>query len=132
MRAYQALEARSSDHIRSLGLTPAQFDVIAALGDAPGMTPTQLTNKTLITKGTLTGVVDRLVAKGLLRRTQHQADRRCQFVTLTKKGSRLYQVVVPAHFAYLDRFVAGYSVADHAQAQAVLMRLTNAFGLRSA
>lgn len=127
VRAYQAFEARSAEHVRSLGLTPPQFDVIATLGNTSGMTPTQLTQKTLITKGTLTGVVDRLAAKGLVIRTANEADGRSQRVMLTKKGARLFRIVFPAHLAYMERFLAEYSARDHAQIQAMLERLRGAF-----
>ena len=56
---YQAFGVYSSAHMRSLGLTPAQFDIVVTLGNTPGMTTMQLSEKTLITKGTLTGVVGR-------------------------------------------------------------------------
>ena len=58
-------------HIKSLRLTPSQFDVIATLGDTEGLTCSELSAQTLVTKGTLTGVLDRLVSKGLIRRGKH-------------------------------------------------------------
>lgn len=62
-RAYQAFSAYSNAHVRQFDLTPAQFDVIATLGNSQGMTMGDIGEKNLITKGTLTGVVDRLVQK---------------------------------------------------------------------
>ena len=63
VRCYQTFSAYSAAHLRTLGLTPPQFDIVATLGNTPGMTPKEVGEKTLITKGTLTGVVDRLAAK---------------------------------------------------------------------
>ena len=37
VRAYQAFEMYSCAHIRTLDLTPSQFDIIATLGNTPGM-----------------------------------------------------------------------------------------------
>ena len=34
---YQAFEVYSAVHIRSLDLTPPQFDIVATLGNTPGM-----------------------------------------------------------------------------------------------
>jgi DNA-binding MarR family transcriptional regulator len=45
----------------------------------------ELGERTLITKGTLTGVVDRRVTKGLVPRTSDITDSRRQIVQLTKK-----------------------------------------------
>ena len=70
---YQAFESHSAAHIRTLDLTPAQFDLLATLGNTAGMSFKELGEKTLITKGTLTGVVDRMVAKRLVRRARQAA-----------------------------------------------------------
>jgi DNA-binding MarR family transcriptional regulator len=103
---YQAFEIYSSSHVRSLGLTPAQFDIVATLGNTPGMTARELGDKTLITKGTLTGVVDRLVDKKLVRRVALPSDGRCQIVQLTKQGEKLFARVFPAHLAHMERAFA--------------------------
>ena len=42
VEAYLAFELTESRHIKSLRLTPSQFDVIATLGDTDGMTCSEL------------------------------------------------------------------------------------------
>ena len=106
---YQAFEIYSSAHVRSLGLTPAQFDIIATLGNTPGMTAGELGEKTLITKGTLTGVVDRLVDKKLVRRAALPSDGRCQIIQLTAQGDKLFARIFPAHLAHMERAFARLS-----------------------
>lgn len=101
-RCYQAFEQCSAQHIRQCGLTPPQFDVIATLGNTPGMRFRELGERTLITKGTLTGVVDRLVARGLVERCAHPEDRRSLLVRLTVDGEDCFNTVFPAHLAYMQ------------------------------
>ena len=101
--AYQAFEAYSSAHIRTLDLTPAQFDIIATLGNTPGMPFKELGEKTLITKGTLTGVVDRLTDKKLVQRVASPSDGRSQTVQLTPQGEALFERIFPDHLAHLQR-----------------------------
>jgi DNA-binding MarR family transcriptional regulator len=127
VQCYQAFEAYSAAHIRALGLTPPQFDVIATLGNTPGMTATELGEKTLITKGTLTGVVDRLVDRGWVERAAHGSDRRCQIVRLTKSGAALFAKVFPAHMAHVAAGFAGASVAEHTRWQTALRALEQRF-----
>lgn len=122
-RCYQAFEAYSAAHIRKLGLTPAQFDIVATLGNTTGMTATELGEKTLITKGTLTGVVDRLIARDWVERVAHASDGRCQIIRLTASGVGLFERVFPAHLAYLQRRFAGASAKDHGNWQAALHSL---------
>ena len=123
VRTYQAFERYSASHIQSLGLTPAQFDVVATLGNTEGMNPKQLGGKTLITKGTLTGVVDRLLAKGLVQRLPDPHDGRGQIVRLTAQGQALFEQVFPAHGAHLSQAFSRLSGAQLATTQQALQVL---------
>lgn len=127
VQCYQAFETCSGAHIRGLGLTPPQFDIIATLGNTRGMTATELGEKTLITKGTLTGVVDRLIARGWVERVAHESDGRCQIIRLTRSGEALFAQVFPAHLAYMDACFAGSSRAEHTRWQAALRELEQVF-----
>jgi DNA-binding MarR family transcriptional regulator len=127
VQAYQAFESCSGTHVRTLGLTPPQFDIIATLGNTSGMTATELGEKTLITKGTLTGVVDRLVARGWVERIAHDSDRRCQIIRLTPAGEALFEQVFPAHLAYFARCFATASAAQHRRWQSALRELAGLF-----
>jgi len=126
-RCYQAFETYSSAHLRTLGFTPPQFDIIATLGNTSGMTSKELGEKTLITKGTLTGVVDRLMAKGLVRRIASLTDGRCQIVQLTKKGEALFAKTFPLHIAYLQCAFTGFKAGDYEQVETALRKLREAF-----
>jgi MarR family 2-MHQ and catechol resistance regulon transcriptional repressor len=101
-QCYQAFERYSSAHIQSLDLTPPQFDVIATLGNTEGMSFRELGQRTLITKGTLTGVVDRLEAKGLAVRCSCPQDARSTLVSLTRAGERIFDRAFPAHVEHLQ------------------------------
>lgn len=125
--ACQAFEAYSSAHVRSMSLTPAQFDIVATLGNTPGMSPKELGERTLITKGTLTGVIDRLVAKKIVRRSASPSDGRCQVIQLTTQGEKLFARVFPAHVAYLQHALAGFPAADMAGMAEHLRLMKTAF-----
>jgi DNA-binding MarR family transcriptional regulator len=100
-RTFQAFEGFSSPHIRSLGLTPVQFDVIATLANQEPMTFKELGEKTLISKSSLTGVVERMVQKGLVSCIENEVDARSQKLMLTSKGQKTFDKVFPAHLAHL-------------------------------
>lgn len=127
VRCYQAFEAFSNAHIRSTGLTPPQFDIIATLGNTQGMTCKELGQRTLITKGTLTGVLDRLEARGLIQRLVSETDRRSQTILLTPIGNDLFQRIFPAHMAHTGQVFADLGAQEQAVAQAALRRLRQAF-----
>ena len=127
VNTYQAFEIYSSAHIRLLDLTPPQFDIVATLGNTPGLPPKELGKKTLITKGTLTGVVDRLVDKGLVRRVASPSDGRSQIVQLTRAGEKLFERIFPAHMEHMQHVFAQLSPEELDGITAGLHRLREAF-----
>jgi DNA-binding MarR family transcriptional regulator len=131
VEAYAAFLLVDNRHIRSMKLTPSQFDVIATLGDTHGMNCSELSAKTLVTKGTLTGVLDRLVAKGLIRRHDVKSDRRRTHVQLTEKGNALFQKTFAAHIAFIrPYFERAFSQKDAETARSLLLRLRDSFHAR--
>lgn len=120
---YQAFETRSGRHVRRLGLTPAQFDIIATLGRTPGMNFKELSEKTLITKGTLSGVIDRMVERGWLLREPMQADGRKVLIRLTAEGGALFERVFPEHIDYLQSSFSDFSAQELDAIDAQLRRL---------
>lgn len=128
VEAYLAFWRVGSRHIRSMRLTPSQFDVIATLGDTNGLTCSELSSQTLVTKGTLTGVLDRLVAKGLIKRHDVKQDRRRTHVQLTEKGNALFRKSFVEHIAFIrPYFERALSQQDAETARVLLLRLRDSF-----
>lgn len=127
VRTYQAFTRCDEEHIRQLGLTLPQFDVIATLGNTQGMMMTQIAEKTLTTKGTLTGIVDRLEQKGLVQRVVPPENRRCFIIVLTPVGEAIFNRVFPAHIEYMKERLKALTPAEMAQIQASLQRLRSLF-----
>ena len=124
---YDQVFRASARHIESLGLTPAQFDVIATLGDTPGMTCKQLGEGTLITKGTLTGVLDRLEERGLVSRSRGERDSRQVYVKLTPEGEKVFQATFQPHVDHLGRHFAGIPLERQTQLTELLRELQQSF-----
>ena len=116
----QAFEGYSSAHIRSTGLTVTQFDVLATLGNQPPMTCKELGEKTLILKGTMTGVLERLEAKGLIEKAPNEEDGRSYKIALTKSGKALFEQAFPAHLKHLETAFKKLDKAEMEQAVAAL------------
>ncbi|MGV7210945.1 MarR family winged helix-turn-helix transcriptional regulator [Oxalobacteraceae bacterium A2-2] len=119
----QGFERLSGEHVRRCGLTHAQFDIIATLGNTPGMTYKELGEKTLITKGTLTGVIERMEAKGLVERERNADDKRSYFVRLTPAGERLFEDVFPRVVSHGSAVFAHYTDADFTALENTLSEL---------
>ena len=127
VRAYQAFSAYSEAFVRQHDLTPAQFDVIATLGNTQCMSMGDIGEKTLITKGTLTGVVDRLIKKGLVTREVPPENRRSVIVKLTAEGDALFEQVFPAHIADMKQHFDSFNPSELELLKVLLGRLRQAF-----
>lgn len=127
VRTYQAFTDFDARGHRHTGLTTGQADVIFTLGNTEGMTFKDIGERTLITKGTLTGVIDRLEAKGLVERVAHPGDRRCTRVQLTRAGQRCFEERFPAHIAYLKSRFDRLTADERNSAMASLRKLRALF-----
>ncbi len=91
------------------------------------MTCKDIGDITLITKGTLTGVVDRLEQKNLVERWSVEGDGRKTIVALTKRGERAYQKEFPRHITFLKEKFDGLGARDRKQAVELLQKIRDLF-----
>ncbi|MFA9218907.1 MAG: MarR family winged helix-turn-helix transcriptional regulator [Sphingomonadaceae bacterium] len=119
----QSFERLSAERVRQCGLTHAQFDIIATLGNTPGMSYKELGDKTLITKGTLTGVIERLEHKGLVERERSVDDKRSYYIRLSKQGEQVFHDVFPKVIDQGRQVFAQYSDADFTALEQTLTAL---------
>ena len=126
-RAYQAFAAYDASGYRDSGLTVPQADVIFTLGNTEGLTFKEIGEHTLITKGTLTGVIDRLEQKGLVKRLAVSDDRRCTRVTLTVKGKRVFEKEFPRQIEYLKQRFDKLTRSDRQAALRLLRKIRELF-----
>jgi DNA-binding MarR family transcriptional regulator len=82
--------------------TLPQFDLLAQLFREPrGLRLGELSRRTMVTNGNVTGLVDRLVADGLVARETPDGDRRVTVAKLTKRGSTIFARMAEAHEGWL-------------------------------
>jgi DNA-binding MarR family transcriptional regulator len=77
-------------------LTPVQYAALAAIGANPGIDQVTLAGLIAYDRTTITGVVDRLVQKGLLLRQESSRDRRARELQITSDGQRTLRDIMPA------------------------------------
>ncbi|GHO85856.1 MarR family winged helix-turn-helix transcriptional regulator [Dictyobacter formicarum] len=99
-RIFQKVGRASDVFLRSWGLSTAQFDILAQVGAARGITQQELADRLLVTKGNVSQLLDRMEKQGLLTRSQ---ERRSNILSLTAKGQELYERVVPAQEELIAR-----------------------------
>ena len=127
--AYQAFSLYDAEGLRKSGsgLTPSQARVIFALGGTEGRTCKDIGDVTLITKGTLTGVIDRLEEKGLVERWSVQGDGRKTIVALTRRGERIYDREFPRNVEFLKEKFGKLGAGDRKKATDLLHKIRGLF-----
>lgn len=101
-RTYQTVSAFEAACLREFGLTQSQANVLFALGREGQLSCKELGDIACISKGTLTGVLDRLERKRLIRRRPSRHDRRVMIVSLSPDGDALFQRAYDAYVAALS------------------------------
>ncbi|MBS0534335.1 MAG: MarR family transcriptional regulator [Proteobacteria bacterium] len=98
-------------------MTLPQFDVMAALDRNPdGMMMTSLSEALMVSNGNVTGIIDRLMAKGYVARENFAGDRRRFIVKLTPEGRGEFNGVARMHESWVDELLSDIEVgeAEHA------------------
>lgn len=126
LRASRCVVGRIEKPLARAGLTPTQLGVLEALLHKGPLSQRELGRKVLTSAGNLTDVVDKLQARGLVRREPVPQDRRRVAVLLTPAGRTLIEQVFPAHAADIAAAMAGLDAGELRQLGALLRKLGTA------
>lgn len=91
-----------SNRLKAVGLSIAQCDVLTTLTEREGLSQQDLAERLYVTKGNISGLIDRLAAAGLVERRTIASDRRSHAIFLTPAGRVAAQNGIEAQ----SRFVA--------------------------
>jgi DNA-binding MarR family transcriptional regulator len=106
------------------GLGITEWRVLAVLGRYPGLSASQLAERTAMDKVAVSRAVASLLAAGRLTRDTHGDDRRRSVLELSEEGYRIYAEVAPAALAYERRLLSNLDADD----RAALSRLIDLLG----
>ena len=95
------------------GLTPSQASVLSTLERHGPMAMSQVADHESISKPSATGIVGRLVAKGLVSRSPDGGDKRSFIVEISPSGRELIDLRRRERNAYLARRIDSLSETDH-------------------
>ncbi len=116
---------------REFGLGDGEFDVLATLRRAGApfeLTPGELGESTMVSSGTVTKRVDRLMLTGLVSRRTSETDGRGRIIALTAKGRRLIDRAFTRHIANEHRLVGSLSERERLDLAALLEKWGRSLG----
>lgn len=106
--AHETAQQRFTVALSDIGLAPAHADVLALVGDHPGIKPSELADTLVRDRSSITAALHVLDQRGLIRRQTTTRDRRATLLHLTDAGQdalRTIAAIAAAHDSLLDRIV---------------------------
>lgn len=117
-------ELTADRHVADIGVTAAQFIVMARLAAAERKkSASDLCREMSYDAGAMTRMIDRLEGKGLIRRARCPQDRRLVYLEMTEQGRAVYPRLRELSMSIQNRFLRGFSRADARQLEGLLGRM---------
>lgn len=119
--SHDVLMAPFARRLAAYGLSPSGFNTLMILRhyDGTGCPLHEISHLLLITRASMTGLVDLLEKRGWVRRMPHERDKRVRLAVLTPEGDALLERILPEHYAAIRCTFSGLSDEE----QAVLTEL---------
>lgn len=116
----QLLSRKFQEQLDSFGLTPFHWVVLCCLWEEDGLATSSIGEKLQQVGGTLTGVLDRMEERGLVRRERDVRDRRIWRIWLTPEGKQLETVLPPIAQEIRDQALKGIPHDDRERFSQIL------------
>nr|WP_205790056.1 MarR family transcriptional regulator [Microvirga makkahensis] len=116
----RALNTVASE-LKALGLSIPQFDLLSTLTEREGLSQQELAERLYVTKGNVSGLLDRMVEADLVERRSIPGDRRSNALYLTKKGRDLAEKGIAAQRAYVHRTLGSLPEQDLADLERIVL-----------
>ncbi|MBV1704427.1 MAG: MarR family transcriptional regulator [Hyphomicrobiales bacterium] len=112
-----------AERLRKLGLSTPQCDVLTTLSEREGVSQQELAERLYVTKGNISGLIDRLAAARLVERRSIAGDRRSRALYLTPKGRTAAADAIAVQRTFAAETIGALSAERLADFEALLMRV---------
>lgn len=129
MSLNRAFQRQASAALEPMGLELFEYDVLSALrrqGQPFALQATSLAAETQLSTGAMTNRVDKLEARGLVKRRSDKNDRRAVIVSLTPAGKRTIDDAILARLAAADRSMQRINLDERDMLARLLRQISHA------
>ena len=116
-RAFAAL------YEQEFGISIPEWRAIAVLGAFAPLSSNEICDRTAMDKAKVSRAVATLLKRGLIEREAHGTDQRLIQLTLSRKGQKIYEAIIPRARAIEAEVTKALSKADVAHLHRVLDRI---------
>ena len=121
VRLHRRASGAIAGELKAIGLSIPQFDLLSTLTEQEGLSQQELAARLYVTKGNVSGLLDRMVEAGLVERRAIPGDRRSNALHLTPKGRTLAEHGIAAQTAYVARTLGTLGPADLAELERLVL-----------
>lgn len=122
----------ATSYSESFGIRIPEWRAIAVLGESPGITSSQIVQRTAMDKVTVSRTVQSLTTKKLISKRSSAKDRRVSHLRLTSKGRNVYEQIVPMALEFERKFLRALSSEEQVVLDRLIHKLQESVnGLRS-
>lgn len=124
-KTYKVVMDRAIKDMKKNGLSAAEFGVLELLYHKGKVPLQRIGDKILVTSGTITYTVDKLEAKGYLKRVACADDRRVTYAEITASGKALFDQIFPGHADMIEQMMSPLTPEEKQTAIGLLKKLGN-------
>ncbi len=121
LRLHQRLSLAMTARLKRIGLSVPQFDLLSTLSEREGITQTELAERLYVTKGNVSGLVDRMVTMGLIERRETVGDRRSYALFLTPQGKAMAALGLETQEGYVRDTLGALPESDLAHLERIML-----------
>ncbi len=106
------MQVAVGERLRQIGLSIPQCDVLTTLSEEEGVSQQELAKRLYVTKGNISGLLDRLESAGLVERRPAASDRRQHSIHLTEAGRAAAMKALAVQHRWVASTLGRMSEAD--------------------
>ena len=110
--AYKLMQRKISAMLLDEKLTQPQFQLLRVVTRKGRASMREISDEMLVTPPNITGIIDRLESRGLIRRIAHERDRRATIIELTPKGKALQGDVAEKYRLFMQNSLRGLTADE--------------------
>ncbi|WP_313997380.1 MarR family transcriptional regulator [uncultured Paenibacillus sp.] len=122
-KAYRTVMDRAVKDMKQYGLSPSEFTILEVLYNKGRIPLQQIGEKILVTSGSVTYNIDKLEAKGFLKRIPCEEDRRVVYAEITPAGVEWFGRIFPGHADLVHSMMNVLDPEEKETATALLKKL---------
>jgi DNA-binding MarR family transcriptional regulator len=122
-KIHRAIRKELDIKFKRFNITPPQFEVLVLLWVEDGLLLSELGRKLSRDGPTITGVVDRMEKKQMVKRIRDEKDRRAIKIVLTPKGIKLKGKLTSLRNEIIDKTIGNFTRNESGQLEYLLTKI---------